>query len=185
MRLFVVLLQILMVAFAANGQQFEGRLNYEQKMNGVTSGVLVQLEANRIHITRNEAQVLHYVFQANGQLMSWVKGEAKPTNTEVALPAVLKTTLTGRKRIIAGMEALEFGFTLKDGSEFTGWYTTALKVAHNQLVTPIQGEYWGFLPTDGALMEWQVKSPKKTVVIEGRLMDFQAGTLPASAFVFQ
>jgi len=74
---------------------------------------------------------------------------------------------------------------LKDGSEFTGWYTTALKVAHNQLVTPIQGEYWGFLPTDGALMEWQVKSPKKTVVIEGRLMDFQAGTLPASAFVFQ
>ena len=185
MKQLVVFVQLLMFASVANAQSFEGTLTYEQKMGGNTSEIVLQLEANRVHITRNEGKVLHYIYQGNGQLMAWAKGEAKPTTTEIVAPVAPKTTLTGQKRLIAGMEAQEFRFTLKDGSVFTGWYTTALNVAHNRLITPIQGDLWGFLPTDGVLMQWQVKNAKQTTVIEGKLIDFQAGSVLQSAFEFR
>jgi hypothetical protein len=83
------------------------------------------------------------------------------------------------------MEAQEFRFTLKEGAVFIGWYTTAIKVAHNRLITPIQGEIWGLLPADGVLLQWQVKSPKQTTFLEGKLTDFQAGSVPQSVFDFK
>jgi hypothetical protein len=185
MKQLVVFVQLLMFTFAAQAQSFEGTLTYEQKIGGSTAEIVLQLEANRVHITRKEAQVLHYVYQTDGQLMAWAKGEAKPTRTEIGSVTAPKVMLTGQKRLMAGMEAQEFRFTLKDGSEFTGWFTTALKVKHNQLITPIQGDYWGFLPADGVLIQWQIKGTKQPVLIEGKLMDFKAGKLPANTFEFQ
>lgn len=185
MKQLIVFVQLLMFGFAVQAQSFEGTLTYEQKMGGGTSEIVLQLEANRVHITRNEAQVLHYVYSSDGRLMAWAKGEAKPTYTEVAAVEVPKIELTGQKKLLAGMEAQEIRFKLNDGSVFTGWYTTALKVKHNQLITPIQGDYWGFLPGDGVLMQWQLKSPKNTMLIEGKLIDFKAASLPAQAFDFQ
>jgi hypothetical protein len=185
MKQLFVFVQLLIFASVANAQLFEGTLTYEQKMGGNTSEIVLQLEANRVHITRNEGQVLHYVYQSNGQLMAWAKGEMKPIATEIAAPLAPKITLTGQKRLISGMEAQAFRFTLKDGAVFTGWYTTAIKVAHNRLITPIQGEIWGFLPADGVLLQWQVKSPKQTTLLEGKLTDFQAGSVPQSAFDFK
>ncbi len=185
MKQLVVFVQLLMFAAAAQAQWFEGTLTYEQKMGGSTAEVVMQLNANKVHITRKESPVLHYVYQTDGQVLAWGHGEAKPTRTEILAPAVPKLTLTGQKRIIAGMEASEFQFKLKDGSAFTGWYTTALKVKHNQLITPIQGEHWGFIPSDGLLMQWQIKSPKQSVILEGKLMDYNAGKVAPQSFEFQ
>lgn len=176
-------LSLILLASTATAQDFAGTFSYVQVLNGQEQQVDVQLDGAKAHIHRSESGGLHYVVQADGNMLAWLAHATQATQTKVPAALPMKAMSKGKSQLMSGLSVQDFSVELPDGSKLTGWYAPALQADYNALIAPIQGSLWGVLPGLGLPVEWKVVDAKGNTLLEVRLVDYTLLNPPAAAFV--
>lgn len=181
MRLFFFCLTLLFSS--ATAQDFVGSFTYLQVLGGNEQQVEVQLDGDKAHIRRTESGGLHYVVQADGNMLAWLETATQATLTKTPAMLPLQARSNQTRKVMRGLTVQDFTIALPDGGTLEGWFAPALQANFNALIAPIQGSLWGVLPGLGMPTEWKVVDAKGKTIIQVRLVDYKLLPPPATAFV--